>query len=122
MARREHPRYENMEWPDWEFREYPMMVYPGAKDIRVPEYHKDGKLAGKLVHPGVIVQHDGELEKVLAGEIELNESGTGLITDEDVRGGLIQELTRLGVQFDRRWGIEKLQNALDDASVKEEIT
>lgn len=118
MARREHPRYENMEWPDWEFREYPMMVYPGAKDPRKPEYEvaDRGRNRGRTVlrFPGVVVKNDEELKAVLDGSAEFNPTSGEILTEEDSRQALIRECMTQGLQIDKRWGVEKLQKALDD--------
>lgn len=123
MARREHPRYENMEWPDWEYIEFPMMIYPGAADPRVPEYHINKKGRRVMTYPGVIVHSDEELDGVLKGEIELDAVTGEILTEEDTRKALIRECEIQGLLVDKRWGIPKLQAALDEAAKgPEEIT
>lgn len=115
MARREHPRYENMEWREWEYKEYPMMLYPGAEDPRKPEYHTDPRTKRPgLKYPGVIVRSDEELDKVLTGAAEFDAVSGELLTEEDERKALISECELHGIKIDRRWNSDKLQKALDD--------
>lgn len=123
MARKEHPLYENAEWPDYEFREFPMMVYPGARSPKNPEYFSEddelprGKHVGDLKFVGVIVQNDEELDRVLGGAKTVTEAGvTRVRTEEDDRQALIVKASQMGIQVDRRWGVSRLQTAIDEAS------
>lgn len=133
MARREHPRYENTEWPDYEFREYPMMVYPGADDPLKP-YKASGREKGKPL-AGILVNNDEE-RRIALGLDEEEAEDTGatrkavptrggktmptsvkgvdrLRTDDDDKGDLLQEAENLGVKVDRTWSVARIQDALD---------
>lgn len=116
MAKREHPRYENMDWPDWEFREFPMMIYPGAPDPRVPVYHTEGRQRGKLKFAGLVVNDEDELARALAeGEdvATITEDGRQrLTTAEDDRQALIAECDERGLKIDRRWASARLEDAI----------
>jgi hypothetical protein len=128
MAKREHPRYENMEWPDWEFQEYPMMYYPGAPNQKKPYIHAPGSVDHGKPLKGVIVNNDEELKSLIeadrraaAGEesgIELTATSAKGVsrvrTEADVKAELIEHCEAAGVTFDRRWGIAKLQEAIDE--------
>lgn len=123
MARREHPLYENADWDDYEFREFPMMIYPGAKNPRVPEYWSAeddiprGKRAGELKFVGVTVENDEELDRVLGGAKTLTQGNvTRVETEEDERLGLIVKAGQMGVQVDKRWGVSRLKAAIDEAA------
>lgn len=127
MAKREHPRYETTEWPDWSFEEWPMMVYPGSADGgKTPDRHPTK--AGAFLQTPVIVHSEEERRAVL--EIEepvekeaarpvsttLVDAGAGvkrLQTEDDQRLALITEAETLGVQIDKRWSVARMQDAID---------
>lgn len=128
MARREHPRYENTEWPDYEFMEYPMMVYPGSNDGgKTPDPHPTRP--GKFLQEGVIVKDEQERRDVLqiadpveqeaprARKTQLVPTATKGVsrvkTEDDERAELLQEAETLGVQIDKSWSLARLQDAID---------
>lgn len=134
MARREHPRYENTEWPEYEFREYPMMVYPGAEDPSRP-YNTKGKTRGKPLR-GVIVNNDAERRAALelVDEDEAEDTGatrkalptrggktmpTGskgvdrMRTSDDEKEEILQEADILGIKVDKSWSVARIQDAID---------
>lgn len=92
-------RYTDWEFPEYEFSEFPKMVYPGAEDPKKP-YDSKGKPI-----PGVLVNNEAEEATVLAGETVVHEA--------DVRAELIHQATSRGMQFDKRWGPERLQAAIE---------
>lgn len=127
MAKREHPRYENTEWEDYEFREYPMMVYVDRrtkKVLKVPTDHPNwdpgNPKSKRWVEDEVTVNSDEELKALRAtveggGELSTVTAGgaTRMTNPEDARQALIAEAEVLGVQVDKRWGADKLQAAID---------
>lgn len=133
MGKREHPRYENTEWPDYEYREYPKIVYPGAKDQSKP-YGANGKpLRGIQVNSeeeereALGLEDDGAEAETAApttarkngaqrGGATVSTSARGverLRTEEDEKNDLIEEAETLGIQFDRSWSPARLQDAID---------
>src|SRR6201987_2519246 len=62
MAKREHPRNENTQWPDYDFHEYPMMVYPGSPEGRNAPHPRPPAHSGK--EPGG-VQNEEERRRPL---------------------------------------------------------
>lgn len=128
---KEHPRYQSMEWPDWEFQEFPAMIYPTAPDPKKP-YDERGRPL-----PGVIVQNQAEADEVLGIDRSAAEPQEGvegnsaaptprtavptaspgvsrLPTAEDEKAELIAEAERLGIQqFDKRWSIARMQDCID---------
>lgn len=130
MARREHPRYENTEWDDYEFREYPMMIYPGSKDGgKTPD--RDPTRPGRFLQEAVTVNSEAErlaalgLDEAEAEEAapapvptkaKLIPTGKGtsrLQTPDDERAELLEQCETKGIQVDKTWSIARLQDALD---------
>lgn len=121
---REHPRYAAMQ-EKWDaeaeergYREYPMMVYPGAKDQRKP-YGADGKRL-----KGLVVQNEDERDRALglgqyaqaAPAAVVDDGGVQRLSNpEDERLALIAKAEQLGVQIDKRWGAARIQDAIDEA-------
>lgn len=83
-----HPLYPNMVFPDYEFREYPKWVTPEGGE------------------PVLVNDASEEAEVLQTGEV---------LRDEDAKADVIAELTAKGVQFDKRWGLARLQKALAEA-------
>lgn len=127
MAKREHPRYEHTEWPDYEFHEFPMMVYPGSNDGgKTPD--PDPRRPGTFLQQAVCVNSEEERRAVLdiadpvppeapaPASTTLVDNGAGtkrLQTEEDQRAELIQQAETLGVQIDKRWAVARIQDAID---------
>lgn len=133
MARREHPRYENTEWDEYEYREFPMMIYPGSKDGgKTPD--PNPRLPGQFLQKAVTVANEAERRAVLdlAPEetdtpapkkprlIEGATKGSSrLETPEDERLALLQVAETKGIKVDKTWSIARIQDAIDtfDADV-----
>ncbi len=123
MALKEHPRYASMDFPDYEYQEFPRMIYPGAADQKKP-YGKDGKpLKGIIVHNedeerialGLPTEPDPE-EAPRARPVLVETGSPGisrLETPEDQKAALLQEADVLGLTVDKRWSIARLQDAID---------
>lgn len=128
MAKREHPRYENTEWEDYEFREFPMMVYPGSADGgKTPD--RDPRKPGAFLQDPVVVNDEAERRAVLELEpeeaegpaeprkrefVETSASGVRrLKTPDDDRREALEEAEALGVQVDKSWSLARIQDAID---------
>jgi|ERR1700756_1329858 len=124
---KEHPRYAASEWPDYEFQEWPMAIYPGSKDGgKTPDPHPTKP--GVFLQECVIVQNEDERRLVLELDPQEPEAPRAprkptlvednsvkrLQTDEDERKALLEEAEVLGVQVDKRWGIARIQDAIDE--------
>lgn len=123
---KQHPRYEGTDWPEWEFREFPMMVYPGAADQKKP-YGDDGRpLAGVIVNTpeeadaalGIVREAPEPEVKAPAKPVEFvpaeNTAGVQRVkTPEDEREELLAEAEQLGVVVDKRWSVARIQDAID---------
>lgn len=125
---KEHPRYQFTEWPDYEFHEFPMMVYPGADDPLKP-YDAKGK-----VLPGVIVNNAAEADTALGiDRSEEPEAGapepkpkagkavpsaspgvSRMETEDDQHTALNEEAATLAIpKFDKSWSLARKQDAID---------
>jgi hypothetical protein len=115
---REHPRYASMDFGDYEYQEFPMMVYPGAVDQKKP-YGADGKAL-----KGIVVQSEEERDQVLGLGAYAKAEPPAMVTDsgkerlrtaEDDRLELIAKAEALGLQIDKRWGAARLEEAISQA-------
>jgi hypothetical protein len=130
MARREHPRYENTEWPEYEFREFPMMVYPGSKDGgKTPD--PDPRRPGKFLQEAVTVASEDERRAALdlapaepesapapkaPKLVQTGSKGVSrLETPEDERTALLQAAETAGIMVDKSWSTARIQAAIDEA-------
>lgn len=113
---REHPRYANMEFPDYEYREFPMMVYPGAPDQKKP-YGKNGRPLR-----GVIVNDEAEYAKVMTAEagakpvlVSTGAAGVERVQSaEDERLAALKNARELGIpNVDGRWSLARIESAVD---------
>lgn len=116
--RREHPLYEFTDWPEYEFREYPMMVYPGSEDNgKTPD--RDDR--GRPVQKGVIVNSDEELRAVLSADAKTIPIGPEknaperVETPDDAKAAILEEAKKLGVEVDARWSIARIEQAIADS-------
>lgn len=124
---REHPRYADTEWPEYEFHEFPMMVYPGSKDGgKTPDKHETKP--GKFLQTGIIVNTEEERREVLGIDAEvpadrafksdpnkLVDAGGGakrLATEADERAALLERAEVLGVTVDKRWSLARIEDAI----------
>lgn len=120
-----HPRYAEMEFPDWEFHEFPMAVYPGSADGgKTPD--RDHR--GQPRQQAVIVQNEEERRTVLeiaeavapepaftpAAKLVSEGGVQRLATEADERADLISQAEVLGVQIDKRWSLARIQDAIDE--------
>lgn len=116
---REHPRYANMEFPDYEYREYPKMIYPGAPDPRKP-YDKNGKPL-----KGILVQDEDEERRVLQKDANLlptiSPGVQRVQTPADEKTELLERAKVMGVQVDARWSVARIQDAIDSHGKEEEV-
>lgn len=116
--RREHPLYEFTDWPEYEFREYPMMTYPGSADNgKSPD--RDER--GRPVQKGVIVNSDEELHAVLSAEVKTIPIGPEknaperVETADDAKTALLAEAKKLNVEVDAKWSIARIEQAIADS-------
>lgn len=91
-----------IEFPDYEYSEYPKMVYPGSADGK-PKYNGRGQ-----AEEGVIVNSAAE-------EAEVMSTGEAPVREEDEQARLQVICENLGVKFDKRWGAARLVKAITEA-------
>ena len=88
---REHPIYARMDFPAYEYREYPKFIGTDPANRTV----------------GVIVNDEDEEAQVRAG--------TPVVREADARARLIAVAEVHGVQHDKRWSVKRLTDAITDA-------
>lgn len=100
---REHPNYARMEFPEYEFREFPKMLYPSnADDPFTPVYTKG------VPCEGIIVNDEEEQMAVLA-------TLAPPVREADERKRLIALAEVDGVTIDKRWSLAKITAAIEGA-------
>ncbi len=110
--------FDQMVFPDYEYREFPMLVYPGSKDGgKTPD--PDPKRPGKYVQEGVQVESQAELDELSGPEVTLvpinadaPESGMRLENEDDLRKALYIQADQAGVAYDKRWSVKRIEDAL----------
>lgn len=97
MAKQQpHDYYPGMEFPDYEYREFPKMVHPhgvGAKDA-----------AGKLI-PGIVVNDQAEEDAVMTTK-EAPER------EDEVRARLWEIAEIFDIKVDKKWSIPRQREAI----------
>ena len=109
--------FDKMEFPDYEYREFPMAVPVLAGAIQRSPYDARGKS-----HPVVIVQNQAEYDALAGGDVEVVpvnaavvESAGRVKTEEDEREALYVKADQVGAKIDKRWSIERIESAIEAA-------
>jgi hypothetical protein len=93
---------QSVETSPYEFSEYPKMVYPDSADGK-PKYNGRGQ-----AELGIIVNDEAE-------EAEVMKTKAAPVREGDEKARLLKVCAVKGVPFDKRWGVEKLTTAIEDA-------
>lgn len=107
-------RYDNMDFPRYEYREYPKLLYlegrgKGKPFVRVENAEEEA---------AAVAAHEAKTVKAPPQAPE-PDADTG--SDDNQRQQITdarEALDALGVKYDKRWGLDKLQAALDGATAK----
>jgi len=109
--------FDNMEFPPYEFREFPQAVpVVGGKVMPTP-YDERGKS-----HPVVIVESHAELDALQGPEVTLVPvtEGAGhamrVENEDDIRAVLYTQAEQAGVQIDKRWSVARIEETLQNAA------
>lgn len=100
-----HPLYQGMKFKDYEFQEYPKMVY-----LDSPDGTRERATDISLVKQ---VEDEDEEATVLAGRAVVRES--------EERPRLIKVAEVKGVVIDKRWGLDKMRDAIIKAGFDPEL-
>lgn len=113
-----HTAFDQMEFPQVEYREFPMAV-PVVDGVVQPTPYD----AKHKAHPVVIVNSQAELDALKGGDVEtvpVNpdalSSPMRMKTEEDEREALYVRADQLGVTYDKRWKTERIQRAIAEAN------
>lgn len=101
--------YDNMVFPDYEYHEFPLWIAldEEGKPTRDP-YVMEGKR--RVQRPGVTVNNEAEFDALMNGDAQV--IAGKLETDEDVRKILYVQAAQCGAMVDKRWGTERIREAI----------
>jgi len=113
MAQNKHTVFDQIEFPPYEFREFPMAVpiYAETGEVAPTPYNERGKS-----HPVVLVQNQAELDALMGPGVTLVPVGDGssrLQTEADIRAELYEQAETRGVFIDKNWPVERIQAVLN---------
>lgn len=117
--------YDMMEFPPYEFREFPQAIPVVGGKIQPTPYNAKGKL-----HPVVIVNSQAELDALQGPEVELvpinptqvsAESVQRVETEDDVRAALYRQAEQLGVKIDKKWSVARIEDTIKAAAEAKEV-
>lgn len=124
--------YDKMQFPEYEFREFPMAVpmVDGVPcfdpDVLKKPYDFSNPRKPKP-YPIVTVKSQEELNQLRAGEVEVtppnphNATETQrVVTEDEEREALYVRAEQLKVKIDKRWSVERIEKAISDAEKAEE--
>lgn len=102
--------FSNFNFPEYEYREYPMWVTLDGDGHPTEEAYNPKK-------PGVLtrvqVRDYDELMALQAGEAEIG-SDQMIRTEDDERADLYTAAAQAGAKIDKRWTVEKIRQAIDE--------
>lgn len=117
LKQRANTMYDNMEFPAYEHREFPMAIPVVDGKVQPTPYDDRNK-----AHPVVIVHSQEELDVLKGGGADLvpvnpdaATSALRIETEDDVRAQLYVEAEQAGAKIDKRWSVEKIQRAIAEA-------
>jgi|ERR1700742_2636091 len=110
-------RYENFQFPQYAYREYPKWVKPnGASDDAQPVLVKN-RLEEDMVHQASASEAEA-ITKKLNDAAQREIAAIGKSNDRD---SLLEKAGNLGIVADRRWSIDTLKNAILNAEAAKEL-
>lgn len=119
IKQRRNTMYDNMEFPPYQYREFPQAVPVVGGKVQPTPYDSRGK-----AHPVVIVNSQDELDALMEDGADLTpvnpqdpKGAQRVVTEEDEREALFVRADQLGVKVDKRWSTERIQRAISDAEV-----
>lgn len=119
IKQRRNTAFDNMEFPPYQYREFPQAVPVVGGVVQPTPYDRRGK-----AHPVVIVNSQDELDALMGDGADLTpvnpqdpKGAQRVVTEEDEREALFIRADQLGVKVDKRWSTERIQRAISDAEV-----
>lgn len=107
--------YDDMAFPDYEFREFPMEVPYADGEVKPTPYDKKNK-----PWPTVKVNSQAELDELKGGEAEVipqnyEKTVSRVKTEDDEREELVIRARQLKINVDGRWKIDRIRAAIAEA-------
>lgn len=123
IKQRANTMYDNMEFPAYEFREFPMAVPVLNGVVQDSPYDARGKS-----HPVVIVQNEDELQALTGPQAasllpvsEERVTRTLRVQGEvDIRKALYAQAEQAGVKIDKKWTVSRIEDTLRQAAEDDE--
>lgn len=114
IKQRQNTIYDNMEFPDYEFREFPMTVPVVDGKVQKTPYDANHK-----AHPVVVVNDQSELDDLMgpgAVMVEVAAGSARLQNEDDIRAALYIQADQAGVTIDKRWTVARIEETLRAAA------
>lgn len=107
-----HTVYDSMQFPDYEFREFPMGIPVHNGKIMDSPYDGNHK-----AYPVVIVESQAELEALRGPEVTLVPVKAGDTTmrvesEDDVRAALYIQAEQTGATIDKTWSVPRIEDTI----------
>lgn len=107
--------YDDMAFPEYEYREFPMAVPVVDGVVQDSPYDEHRK-----AHPVVMVNSQAELDALLEESATLipqdyEGSVSRVETEDDKRAALLIRADQLGVKVDKRWSLERIEKTINEA-------
>lgn len=108
--------FDNMEFPPYEFREFPQAI--PVVDGQVMPTPYDGR---NKAHPVVIVESQEELDALMGPKVTLvpvseaaPDGPKRLESEDDIKAALTQQAKHLGISLDQRWGPARMESFIQE--------
>lgn len=116
---RQATAYDQFEFDEYEFREFPTAVPVNeAGEVQKSPYRENGK-SWPVVH----VESQAELDALMGGAPVIKVNATAIESsplrvegEDDIRAALYTQADQAGVKIDKRWSVERLEEALQEAA------
>lgn len=119
IKQRANTMYDNMDFPQAPYAEFPMAVPVVDGKVMPTPYD-----ANKKPHPIVIVESQEELDALTGGDVDLvelnphvEEAPMRVKTDDDVKDALLIQAKQLGLKVDPKWTSARIED-----TIKEHLT
>ena len=109
-------RYDNMDFPRYEFREYPKILYLEGRGKGKPYV----RVANAEEEAAAMAAHEAKTKasapKAVAVAVDTPDEGAADDIQKQQIADARSALDALNWKYDKRWGLDKLQAALTDAT------
>lgn len=122
IKQRQNTMYDQMEFPPYEYNEFPMAV-PVVDGVVQPTPYD----ARRRPHPVVIVDNQDQLDELRGPAVVLvkvNEAAPDspqrIESEADIREVLYRQAEQAGVTIDKRWTVARIESTLQAAAAEKD--